>query len=81
MVKLTAKYNGETGTVELGRSWLELPNTRVDLSGVIGQRLDVKVQSRDLSDLSPVVERGTVPGEAHGAERLGRFQRHGIAVR
>ena len=53
--EVTATYNGETETVELGRSWLELPNTRVDLSGVVGQRLEVKAQSRDLKDLSPVI--------------------------
>jgi translocation and assembly module TamB len=52
--EVSATYNGESGTVELERSWLELPNTRVDLSGVIGQRLEVKVQTRDLNDLSPV---------------------------
>jgi translocation and assembly module TamB len=61
--EVTATYNGETGTVELGRSWLELPSTRVDLAGVIGQRLDVKVQSRDLSDLSPVASVERLPAK------------------
>jgi translocation and assembly module TamB len=61
--ELAAMYNGETETVELGRSWIELPNTRVDLAGVIGQRLDVKVQSRDLSDLSPVVNLDRFPAK------------------
>ncbi len=59
--ELMATYNGETETVELGRSWLELPSTRVDLSGVIGQRLEVKAQSRDLNDLSPVVRLDRFP--------------------
>ncbi len=61
--EVAAMYNGGTGTVELGRSWLELPNTRVDLSGVIGQRLDVKVQSRDLNDLSPVINPKLIPAK------------------
>jgi translocation and assembly module TamB len=61
--EVTATYNGEAGTVELARSWLELPNTRVDLAGVIGQRLDVKVQSRDLNDLSPVVNLARFPAK------------------
>jgi translocation and assembly module TamB len=61
--EVTAAYNGETGTVELRRSWLELPYTRVDLAGVIGQRLEVKVQSRDLSDLSPVVSVERLPAK------------------
>ena len=61
--EVAATYNGELGTVELGRSWLELPNTRVDLAGVIGQKLEVKVQSRDLSDLSPVVSVDKFPAK------------------
>jgi translocation and assembly module TamB len=59
--ELTAMYNGETETVELGRSWLELPNTRVDFSGVVGRRLEVKAQSRDLNDLSPVIRLNRFP--------------------
>jgi translocation and assembly module TamB len=61
--ELAATYNGETETIDLGRSWIELPNTRVDLAGVIGQRLDVKVQSRDLSDLSPMVRLDRFPAK------------------
>jgi translocation and assembly module TamB len=61
--EVTATYDGTTGTVELGRSWLQLPNTRVDLSGVIGQKLDVTAQSRDLNDLSPVIPAGTLPAK------------------
>jgi len=61
--EVTATYDGEAGTVELGRSWLELPHTRVDLAGVIGQRLDVKVESRDLSDISPVVRADRFPAK------------------
>ena len=64
--EVTAAYNGTTGTVELGRSWLELPHTRLDLSGVLGQRLEVKLQSRDLNDLSPVIKAASLPVKLSG---------------
>jgi len=64
--ELRAKYDGTTGTVELGRSWLELPHSRLDLSGVLGQRLDVKLQSRDLNDLSPVISLARFPVKISG---------------
>ncbi len=62
---VAAKFDGMAGTVELGRSWLELPHTRVDVSGVLsgalGQRLEVQFQSRDLNDLAPVMRTLKVP--------------------
>lgn len=64
--EVTVTYSGETETVELGRSWLELPNTRFDLSGVIGQRLDVKAESRDLNDLAPVISLKRFPAKISG---------------
>lgn len=51
---VAAHFDGMTGTVELGRSWLELPHTRVDVSGVLGRQIEVQFQSRDLNDLAPV---------------------------
>jgi translocation and assembly module TamB len=59
--EVTGKYSGATNTVELGRSWVTLPNTRLDLSGVLGQTLNVKLQSQDLSDLAPVMDPKKVP--------------------
>ncbi len=53
--EVAAKYDGIAGTIELGRSWLELPKTRVDVSGVLGRELDVKLQSQDLNELQPVL--------------------------
>ncbi len=64
--EITATYTGETETVELGRSWLQLPNTRVDLSGVPGQRLEVTAQSRDLNDLSPIIDLKRFPAKVFG---------------
>jgi translocation and assembly module TamB len=64
--ELSAKYDLAAGTVELGRSWLELPHTRLDLSGALGQRLDVRLQSRDLNDLSPVMNSASLPAKLAG---------------
>ncbi len=36
-------------------SWLELPKTRLDVTGVLGQRLDVKLQTQDLDELKPLL--------------------------
>jgi translocation and assembly module TamB len=61
--EVMAKYDGATNTVELGQSWIALPGTRLDVSGVFGQRLDVNFQSRDLNDLSPVVNLTVLPAK------------------
>ena len=54
--EVSVKYDGPAGTVELGRaSWLELPKTRVDATGVLGKRLDIKLQSQDPNELRPVL--------------------------
>ena len=58
---VTAKFDGMAGTVEIGRSWLELPHTRVDVSGVLGRQLAVQFQSRDLNDLAPALRTLKVP--------------------
>jgi translocation and assembly module TamB len=57
---IAAKYNGATNTVALGRSWIELPSTRLDLTGVLGQRLEVRLSTHDLGDLAPVVDLKTL---------------------
>jgi translocation and assembly module TamB len=57
---IAAKYSGATGTVELGRSWLELPSTRLDLTGTLGQRLEVRLSTHDLGDLAPVIDPKTL---------------------
>jgi translocation and assembly module TamB len=53
---LDATYDGYRGAVELGRSFLQLPSTRLDLEGALGRQLRVRLQSTDLRDLSPVLE-------------------------
>lgn len=43
-------YDRKTGTLELGRSTLLLPASRVELSGAIGRQLRVHLETRDLND-------------------------------
>jgi len=59
--EIAAKYDGAAGTLELGQSWLALPQTRIDVSGVLGRTLNVKAQSRDLNDLAPVLKGLSLP--------------------
>ncbi len=56
---ISAHYTGSQ--IELGQSWLQLPNTRVDTSGTLGATLAVKLESKDLSDLLPALNGGTLP--------------------
>lgn len=57
--KVNVNYNGGADTVTLANSYLVLPHTRVDLSGSLGQRVQVRVVSRDLADFRPLT--GDVP--------------------
>ncbi len=59
--EVEAKYDGRGGTLELGHSWVELPQTRVDVSGVLGRQLDIRAQSQDLNDLAPVLNNVALP--------------------
>lgn len=59
--EVMAKYDGPAGTIELGHSWLELPRSRVEGSGVWGRILSVKFQSRDLGELNPLLRGEQLP--------------------
>lgn len=48
-------YNQKGNTVELGNSRLTLPATRLNVSGTLGSRLQVHLESRDLHDLLPAL--------------------------
>ena len=60
--RLNVDYNGHADTVMLGRSYLQLPHTRVDLSGALGKQIDVRLVSRNLSDFRPL---GNIPVTLH----------------
>ena len=56
--RLNVNYNGRADTVDLGRSYLALPHTRLDLSGSLGQAIQIQMVSRNLSDFQPL---GNIP--------------------
>jgi translocation and assembly module TamB len=51
--RLDADYLGASDTVILGKSYVALPNSRLDLSGALNQRIDVNLISRNLNDFLP----------------------------
>ena len=48
-------YDQRGGTIDLGRSWIQLPSTRVNFSGVLGRTLAVRLESRNLEELVPAI--------------------------
>jgi translocation and assembly module TamB len=78
--EVNVKYDEPAGTVEFAPSWLELPKTRVDVTGVLGQRLDVKLRTQDPGELKPVLgdvklpfrlEKGSIAASGTVAGALG----------
>ncbi len=61
--RLNADYNGRADIVTLSRSYLALPHSRIDFSGSLGQRLDIRLVSRNLDDFRPVA---AIPVVLHG---------------
>ena len=53
--EVSVAYSGASGLTDLHQSYLALPHSRIDLSGVIGRELNVDVKSRNLNDFLPVV--------------------------
>jgi translocation and assembly module TamB len=57
---IAVHYDAAARRIELGRSWLELPHTRVDVAGTFGERLgarlDLKLESQDAADLIPLFD-------------------------
>jgi translocation and assembly module TamB len=52
--RLNLTYNARSETVTLGRSYLDLPRTRIDLSGSLGQQIQIRMVTRDFADFRPV---------------------------
>ena len=52
---LDATYDQASGTVALGSSSFATPATRVEVSGTLGQMLQVRLRSTDLNDLLPAL--------------------------
>jgi translocation and assembly module TamB len=61
--KLNVDYNGRADTVMLAQSYLQLPHTRVDLSGSLGKQIQARVVSHDFADFKPL---GNIPVTLNG---------------
>ncbi len=55
---LDAKYQGAGDVITIAPSYLTLPNTRLDVSGVLGRSLQIRLESHNLNDLMPVLAMG-----------------------
>lgn len=53
--RITAGYDASSGILDLGRSTIALPASRLDFSGAMGRQLRVHLETRDLNDLLPAV--------------------------
>ena len=53
--RLNADYDSRTGSLEVGRSYLALPASRIALSGSLKAGMDVNLTSTNLNDFLPAV--------------------------
>jgi translocation and assembly module TamB len=54
--QVAVRYDAAKATVELGNSWVDLPNSHIEVSGTLGSHLAVKAQSKDINDLLPAID-------------------------
>ena len=57
--RIAASYDASIGALDLGQSTLDLPASRIELSGSIGHRLQVHLETRDLNDFLPALGEST----------------------
>jgi len=53
--EIDAAYQARDRTLDLGRSTVTLPSSRVDFSGTLGRRMRVHLETRNLDDLLPAI--------------------------
>jgi translocation and assembly module TamB len=53
--QLNANYNASAGTVDVGRSILNLPSSRAEFSGLFGREMRAHLETTDLNDLLPLL--------------------------
>ena len=58
---IEATYDAASETLDLGTSWLALPSTRLDFSGVLGRNLRVHADSRNLDEVLPAFDIQSLP--------------------
>jgi translocation and assembly module TamB len=65
---IEATYDAIGETLDLGTSWLALPATRLDFSGVLGRRLRVHADSRNLDEVLPAFDIQSRPVKLQSGE-------------
>ena len=53
--EVNATYVAANGMLDMGRSTVSLPHSRLDVSGAIGRDLKVHAETTDLNDILPVL--------------------------
>ncbi|MBV9265261.1 MAG: translocation/assembly module TamB domain-containing protein, partial [Acidobacteriaceae bacterium] len=56
--RLNADYRGATDVVDVENSYVQLPHSRLDLSGALNRRLDINLVSHNLNDFLPAANFG-----------------------
>jgi translocation and assembly module TamB len=53
--KIQFAYDQASQSLQLGNSYLNTPESRMQFTGTLGKKLDVRLETRDLNDLLPVI--------------------------
>ena len=62
--RLNANYNGANGAVDLAKSYVALPNSRLEISGALNRRIDLNLVSQNLNDFLPAANFGAAKPES-----------------
>jgi translocation and assembly module TamB len=68
--RINASYNGQSGDLDLGASYIALPSTRIDLSGSLGRRIQVRLVTHNPNDLMPAPQTLPVTFQTGGSAIL-----------
>jgi translocation and assembly module TamB len=68
--RIRASYNGRSGDLALGSSYIALPSTRIDLSGSLGRQIQVRLVTHNPSDLMPAPQTSPVTFQKGGSAIL-----------
>ena len=67
---IDGSYDAASETLDLGTSWLALPSTRLDFSGVLGRQLRVHTDSRNLDEVLPAFGIQSLPVKLQSGEAV-----------
>ncbi|MBV9038482.1 MAG: translocation/assembly module TamB domain-containing protein, partial [Acidobacteriaceae bacterium] len=57
--RLNASYNGARDLIDVGKSYIAMPNSRIDLEGTLNRQLNVNLVSHNLNDFLPAANFGS----------------------